>query len=151
MHFTEKTPRLDHEDPIIYAARVMCDEISKGKLTAKSIRNVMTWASKKSDREMKDLSLRVLEKRINEIKAPLLARIAELELLYSASVPRSVAEEERQRAAEAMRNRIAVKEMEFGCVPNDWSEAIFDTPLPSPKFTRTKPADWDKKELAKHN
>ncbi len=151
MHFSEKNPRLENETPMDHAARLLCGDLAKGKLTAKTVRNVLVYTDKKIEREMKEVSRFVVHKHIKEIQAPLLARIAELDLLLTASVPRTVAEEERQKAAEAMRNRIAVKEMEFGAIPNDWSEEIFSVPLPAPKFTRTKPADWDKKALAKFN
>jgi hypothetical protein len=142
-HFTETTPRLPHEDDVtIYAARVMCDALSKGKLTASLIRQVMTFTSKKLDREIKAMAEIVVRKRGSEIQAPLLARIAELELLLSRSVPMAEAEAERARVAEVTRYKAAVVVENIDGQPTNYSDAIDNLPLPKPKWVKPTPQSW---------
>lgn len=51
-------------------------------------------------------------------------------------VPQLTLSKQRQ-AAEGMRNRAAERAMNYGCVPNDTSEAIENLPLPKPLWTET--------------
>ncbi|MBZ9808143.1 hypothetical protein [Mesorhizobium sp. ESP-6-2] len=80
---------------------------------------------------------REVQQRMDAETAALSKRIADLELMLRGSVSRIDAEAERQAAAKAMRNRCSDAVMDYGCAPNNASEAIDALSLPKPLWTET--------------
>ncbi|TPK18075.1 hypothetical protein [Mesorhizobium sp. B2-5-7] len=127
----------DGESLSLWFTRVIECAISDSKGRQGRIRGALHDLERMAREEGMAEGRREVQQLMDTETARLGKRITDLELMLRGSVSKIDAEAERQEAARAMRNRCSDAAMDYGCVPNNTSEAIYALPLPKPLFTQT--------------
>ncbi|MBZ9873477.1 hypothetical protein LB542_21840 [Mesorhizobium sp. BR1-1-9] len=127
----------DGESLSVWFTRVIEWAISESKGRQGRIRSALHDLERMAREEGKAEGRREVQALMDIETAKLNKRITTLDLSLRGTVSRIDAEAERQAAAKGMRNRAEEKAMNYGCVPNNTSEAIAALKLPDPLWTET--------------